>query len=157
MRKYLRYLRIAFSATCLIACVLLIVLWVRSYWWYDMVQIKSTWRLLQIHSSCGRTVLCQFNFGRNPSTSAKRAKENIDDIYSGVGGRHTVRPAGNIRLPFGSNVSTITMPQWPAIVFAATLAAAPWIRWSKRFSLRILLIATTLVAVVLGLIVWSVR
>ena len=25
-----RYLRIAFSATCLIACVLLIVLWVRS-------------------------------------------------------------------------------------------------------------------------------
>ncbi len=27
------YLRIAFSATCLIACVLLIVLWVRSYWW----------------------------------------------------------------------------------------------------------------------------
>jgi hypothetical protein len=27
-----RKLRIAFSATCLIACVLLIVLWVRSYW-----------------------------------------------------------------------------------------------------------------------------
>ena len=25
-----RYLRVAFSATCLIACVLLIVLWVRS-------------------------------------------------------------------------------------------------------------------------------
>src|SRR4051794_31716465 len=32
MRRFLRYLRIAFSATCLIACVLLIVLWVRSYW-----------------------------------------------------------------------------------------------------------------------------
>src|SRR6266550_2296875 len=30
-----RKLRIAFSATCLIACVLLIVLWVRSYWWND--------------------------------------------------------------------------------------------------------------------------
>src|SRR6478672_10879160 len=30
-----RKLRIAFSATCLIACVLLIALWVRSYWWFD--------------------------------------------------------------------------------------------------------------------------
>ena len=33
VRRFLRYLRIAFSATCLIACVLLIVLWVRSYWY----------------------------------------------------------------------------------------------------------------------------
>jgi hypothetical protein len=30
-----------------------------------------------------------------------------------------------------------------------------WIRWSKRFTLHILLIATTLVAVVLGLILWQ--
>src|SRR3977135_2369552 len=33
------------------------------------------------------------------------------------------------------------------------VAALPWIRWSKRFSLRTALIATTLVAVGLGLIV----
>ena len=39
----------------------------------------------------------------------------------------------------------------PALLFAA-VAAIPWLRW--RFSLRTLLIATTLVAVVLGLIVW---
>jgi hypothetical protein len=31
----LRYLRIAFSVTCGIACVLLIVLWVRSYSYMD--------------------------------------------------------------------------------------------------------------------------
>src|SRR6476660_5145825 len=30
-----RKLRIAFSATCIIACALLIVLWVRSYWRQD--------------------------------------------------------------------------------------------------------------------------
>src|SRR5438067_2362540 len=35
MRRFLRYLRIAFSVTCVIACVLLIVLWVRSYRWID--------------------------------------------------------------------------------------------------------------------------
>src|SRR5947208_63167 len=33
-----RYLRIAFSAACLIACVLLIALWVRSYKYADIVR-----------------------------------------------------------------------------------------------------------------------
>jgi hypothetical protein len=45
------------------------------------------------------------------------------------------------------------IPVWFAILTTATLASAPWLRW--RFSLRTLLIATTLVAVVLSLIVWS--
>src|SRR6185295_4017804 len=42
-----RKLRIAWSATCLIACVLLIVLWVRSYWWEDLgyCQILRTPRI----------------------------------------------------------------------------------------------------------------
>jgi len=38
------------------------------------------------------------------------------------------------------------------ISFAALLFAVPWIPW--RFSLRTLLIATTLVAAVLGLVAW---
>ena len=40
-------------------------------------------------------------------------------------------------------------------VFLSSLL--PWIRWSRRFTLRTLLIATTLVAVVLGLIVAVLR
>jgi hypothetical protein len=36
-----------------------------------------------------------------------------------------------------------------------TLALVPWIRWPKRFSLRTLLITTTLVAVGLGIVVAS--
>ena len=44
MSRYLRYLRIAFSATCLIACVLLIVLWVRSYWYWIPRAIISSRR-----------------------------------------------------------------------------------------------------------------
>jgi hypothetical protein len=38
---------------------------------------------------------------------------------------------------------------------AATLAAAPWLPW--RFNLRTLLITTTLVAVVLGPVVYATR
>src|SRR4051794_5817120 len=35
MRRFLKYLRITVFATSLIACVLLIALWVRSYWRLD--------------------------------------------------------------------------------------------------------------------------
>ena len=41
-----------------------------------------------------------------------------------------------------------------AFAILAAAATAPWIR---RFSLRSLLIATTLVAIVLGLVVWLAR
>jgi hypothetical protein len=46
----------------------------------------------------------------------------------------------------------IQVPHWLLVVTSGLMAAMPWLPW--RFSLRTLLIATTLVAVVLGLIVW---
>ena len=41
--------------------------------------------------------------------------------------------------------------------FAALVAIMPMVPWPERFSLRTLLIAMTLVALVLGLIVWLLR
>ena len=52
---------------------------------------------------------------------------------------------------------SLIVPTWFLIGVALALSAAPWIRWSNRFSIRTLLITTTLVAVVLGLIVWSIN
>ena len=43
-------------------------------------------------------------------------------------------------------------PIWFAALLAAAAAAAPFLQW--RFSLRTLLIVTTLAAVVLGFVVW---
>jgi hypothetical protein len=48
-----------------------------------------------------------------------------------------------------------SVPYWLTVVPAIAFGAASLIRW--RFSLRTLLIATTLVAVVLGLIVYATR
>jgi hypothetical protein len=53
-----------------------------------------------------------------------------------------------------TNYFCVVLPHWFALALIATGAAVPWMQWSKRFSLRTLLIATTLVAVMLGLIVW---
>src|SRR5687767_13214300 len=38
-----RYLRIAVTALSLTACVLLITLWVRSFWWIDVVEGPILW------------------------------------------------------------------------------------------------------------------
>jgi hypothetical protein len=34
------------------------------------------------------------------------------------------------------------------------IASAPWLPWSNRFSLRTLLVITTLIALALGLFAW---
>jgi hypothetical protein len=49
----------------------------------------------------------------------------------------------------------LTVPCWFPVVLSAVLVVVPWIKW--RFTVRTLLIATTLVAVVLGLIVYVMR
>ena len=52
----------------------------------------------------------------------------------------------------------VNSPHWFLVMDAALLALLPWVRHLRwRFSLRTLLIATTLVAVVLGLIVYFAR
>jgi hypothetical protein len=52
----------------------------------------------------------------------------------------------------------VTVQHWLVILVMGVVAVVPWIRQLRlRFSLRTMLIATTLVAVVLGLIVWAVR
>jgi hypothetical protein len=51
----------------------------------------------------------------------------------------------------------ILIPYWFLLVIGGTCTAVPWIRWSSRFSLRTLLIATTLVAVLLGMFVYVTR
>jgi hypothetical protein len=45
----------------------------------------------------------------------------------------------------------LAAPHWLLLLYTVTLGTIPWLHW--RFSLRTLLIAMTLVAVVLGLIV----
>ncbi len=43
---------------------------------------------------------------------------------------------------------------WSPVLLLFLLSVAPWIPWSRHFSLRTLFIATTLLAVLLGLIMW---
>jgi hypothetical protein len=49
----------------------------------------------------------------------------------------------------------LAVPNWSLCVLSIACGALPWLRW--RFRLRTLLIATTLMAVVLGLAVYASR
>src|SRR5262245_41479688 len=54
MRKFLHYLRIAFSATCGILCLLVLVLLVRSDWADDLLRgMCPRVGLLHFNSTCG--------------------------------------------------------------------------------------------------------
>ena len=48
----------------------------------------------------------------------------------------------------------VVVPHWFLVVSTATLATVPWVR---RFNLRTLLIVMTLVAAVLGLVVYATK
>jgi hypothetical protein len=52
---------------------------------------------------------------------------------------------------------TICTPIWFLVMVAVALGPLPWIADARRFSLRTLLIATTLVSVLLGVLVWLSR
>jgi hypothetical protein len=48
---------------------------------------------------------------------------------------------------------SLLVPYWLLVLVSAFLSATPWIGWSRRFSIRTLFIATTLLSLLLGLMV----
>jgi hypothetical protein len=147
-----RKLRIAFSVTCGIACVLLIVLWVRSYWWENRIMAGFCNRGFQASHVLGQLRLSSVNWpgsGFWPVISTRRTVETFrrDPVH-----------AQDLPSRFGFDWKItkwgwrLCLPYWFVLFVTATSACAPWMRW--RFSIRALLIAMTLVAVALGAIVW---
>ena len=149
-----RKLRIAWSVFWGLAAVLLIALWVRSYVWRDGCYIAS-----RIHlSSCYGQItldaaLPPYSFEQDWSYWC----DSAESTFRGFGKlefarRNLLMFSWESFRPF----RPCYFPHWSMVVPLAAFAIAPWIRsLSLRFSLRTLLIATTLVAVALGLVVWA--
>jgi hypothetical protein len=144
----LRYLRIAFSVTCGIACVLLILLWVRSYWIDDALSLptEGTTMLCSIE---GRVFMQRLRQQKIDPSGWRWTASELDELPEDFGSGPTLYYHSN------SANTWAGVPHWFAVIVAGTLGGLPWIRW--RFSLRTLLITTTLMAVVLGLIVYACR
>jgi hypothetical protein len=134
--KY-RKLLVAWSAVWGIATVILIVCWARSYHHIESLVLKHWPGKCTVFDSVFGNVYIGFYEGPavfNFSSAPIARGQFFDSGTSTVVVRHSF-------LVFGG--------------FAT--AVAPWILLIKRFSLRTLLIATTLFCVLLGLIVWLSR
>jgi hypothetical protein len=142
-----RTLRIAWSAVSGIFCLLLIVLWVRSYRHADVVyRITPGTDQTTIGSNCGSVFFSQMNI-TSQGLGAPAPRGWTYELFQ------PARPATR-RWVFWENKGGVIqggVSHWLMIMPAAALAAAPWIR--RQFSLRAVLISLTVVAVVLGLIV----
>jgi hypothetical protein len=134
-----RKLRIAWSVLCGTLCLLLIALWLRSFWYRDRLEIPMIGpRLVNVWSMQGQlTVISLAHSGDWRFTTmylSEWVKTNRKWAFN-IGGAHCSH-------------------LFPVVILGA-LAALPWLRW--RFSLRTLLIGMTVVAVILGLALWVMR
>jgi hypothetical protein len=157
--RILRFLRIAVSAAFGILCLLLIPLWVRSYWWRDEIigHISET-RLVECNSVSGTLALGTSVWPSLPppytdyvpwKVGSFRVDEEGETWFAGE--RLNSNWEFYLAVP-PNQESAVFAPHWFLVLLAAALAIAPWIKELKwRFSLRTLLLAMTLVAIVLGL------
>jgi hypothetical protein len=146
-----RKLRIAWSVGWGLIAVLLIVLWVRSFRTIDAIRQERVVGLFQIRS-CRGTLLVAQNLEGTPFGKADgQWYVSSDDWYPEY-------PELEFQTTLGFAVEkndflmALVAPHWFLVICCGAIAALPWIR---RFSLRTLLIATTLVAVALGIIAIS--
>ena len=152
--KLSRALRITWTAFWGIACVLLCVLWVRSYWLGDGLQIISPplHRHLILDSTRGRIGL----FAGDRLSQFWLVRWESQPITPEFIAEWRKDPPKNLGFDIVTlGMHGIFMPVWfPVLVFAA-FGILPWLSW--RFSLRTLLVATTVVATVLGFGLWVMR
>ena len=156
-----RGLKITWTAFCGLVFVLLIALWVRSYWYPEDIIV---WRTT---SAQERITPPEWYFGNMPGwigfdyypdTSPFATREWEYESYPAEEIRRILPSPGFLGFYVGLSPGPrdFYAPHWFLVLLSAAFAAVPWIRQLKwHFSLRTLLIATTLVAVVLGLIVWA--
>jgi hypothetical protein len=144
-----RKLGTAWSLFWGLAAVLLIVLWARSY-----IRVDKLWR-----PTATSTGWIAWTFrGRAVATGA-RGMRGPNELQWALSRGGDEAPVDRSKPVFGFSLGPryYSMPIWFPALLCATFTAIPYFPWSRRFSLRTLLIATTLLAVVLGLIVYAVK
>ncbi len=156
-RSYLRYLRIAFSSACGVVCILLVVLWVRSYWWHMSGQtgFASPTNFI-VMSYRGEVVVKYVNHSNDIWTWTTTPAKNAG-IYNNV----PLYKSWEVLNAIGIGIShvqdgiIVALNYWLAILITTGCIFISYLK--PRFSLRALLIASTLVAVLLGAVVLSSR
>ncbi len=155
--------RVVASAACGLLCLLFVGFWIRSYAQWDSPHcplLGKYW--IQFNSLQG--YLCIGTQRQTPGIPAQWRWRtfgvgrftNDGAVSTSIAWRFTSqKEVLGLGFVTSDGYQSICMPYAYLVALSAALAASPWLRW--RFSLRSLLIATTLIAVVLGLAVSFLR
>jgi hypothetical protein len=138
-------LRIFVSSACGVLCLLVTLLWLRSYWRSDALYITVGGDNTGIESRHGRLL----PFFQQHGGSRDGWRVSTSTIAEEV--VHYVHRPFSARNDWPS-YAWACVPHWFVAVLMAMLSAAPWLRW-RRFNIRTLLFATTVFAIVMGVAV----
>ena len=153
-----RLLNIA-SIVCLVACVALMGMWVRSHYQHDEVRGRFTGgQCLYVHSVQGRlilsvnppfaTTLGEWSAAIYFGPDKQQSVVNIPLLSHGIPGS----------LGFGYYFDKfnwlVAVPFWFLVFASGALAIFFRLSWPLRFTLRRMFVVTTFLAVVLGMIGW---
>jgi hypothetical protein len=150
-----RLLNIA-SIVCLVLCVALIGMWVRSYRTDDELP-KARVRFF-LFAVDGRLLICDGPFAVAGFYPSAAGYWQII-IYTGMLPQQRLTLGGSGRshgfgFDHSANASVLMLPFCIVVLSSGFLAMLFQLRWPSRFTLRGLFIATTFLAVVLGMIAW---
>ena len=157
------------SIVSLVLCVALMGMWVRSYFWLDSVGgLIFPNQFLGVQSVLGKLVFIQQPIDPN------RGKQSVVSQGSGSADASKDSPwfLSSMKYPVPQHPSGWRRPFylklfpdsranllleasiWFLVLISGSLAMALRMRWPPRFNLRSLFIATTFLAVVLGMMAW---
>jgi hypothetical protein len=155
----LRRLRIAASAFFALSAIAVSAFWVRSYIWDDNLFFNPFGTFVSgAGSGCGRVAVAASIGGTSPTrgsfvlldsehiSNARTRQAEIDLTFDAVAG------FGVVLLTRPSHGLVLVFPDWFVAGLLSILAIVSWRGPAYRFSLRTLLIATTVLAVVFGVI-----
>ena len=130
---------------CGIACLLLIVLWVRSW---SVQSSAVTW----YGDQWKRQVPGQRYYSIFSNRGAIRFSTSNTTGNWGVQVLESDRAVLGFGYLKGQTSHYAQVPHWFLVALTAAGATMPWLPWSWRFSFRTLLIGMTLMAIAIGLI-----
>jgi hypothetical protein len=141
-----RKLRIAWSVAWGVVAVLLCALWARSYWQSSLILYEKPTGYYQLSNTYG---VLFFTYTNNAVPMVVRKTWSYHT-------REPIRPYPYSGFTEGGGMQFI-FPFWLLLIFAVAILIAPWIPWSKRFGVRSVLIATSVVGVLLGAVILAFR
>jgi hypothetical protein len=149
MKNAIRYLRISTAALCGVTCVAVVALWIRSYWWTD--DFYGPFPMsngFAISSNYGRFMIGGGDTDE-PTTEWELLSTRFDDPANGMSPQ-LLPPI--FAFDFSDANWYLHMPQWFVALVAGLIAFA--LAKRRSYSVRTMLIITTLIALALGAIVY---